>query len=119
MKDEPDYKALLIEALARLEALDMLPGDPGGPFYVRDAGDLMMAMRWISAVRTDPPSWSDYSELDPLSAVQDLAMTEAVDARASVLLDRIHAEMFRYYERVAKVAPERAAKWRPWWRTRR
>jgi hypothetical protein len=116
---EPDYKALLIEALARLEALDMLPGDPGGPFYCRDADDLAMAMRWISAVRTDPPSWSDHSELDPLSAVQDLEMTREVDERALLLLDRMRKELFHYYERVAKVSPERAAKWRPWWRTRR
>lgn len=112
-------RELLIEALARLEALDMLPGDPGGPFYVRDAGDLMMSMRWISAVRTDPPTWDD--DGDPLEAAWDWEKDEAtwklVSDRADELLKRIRRELVAYHERVKASNPTHS--WRPWWRTRR
>jgi hypothetical protein len=111
--------ALLVEALARLEALDMLPGDPGGPFYCKDADDLAMAMRWIGPMHSDPPDWE--RDDDPLEAAWDWdknpVMWQSVRDRADELLKRIRQEMFNYYGRVAKVNPERAAKWRPWWRT--
>lgn len=106
---EPDYRALLIEALARLQALDMLPGDPGGPFHVRDVNDLEMTMRWIEPVRTDPPSWGG-DEPDPLIEWADVDTSEEIDARAMALLSRLREHLTDYHRRRGD------AGWRGWWR---
>lgn len=112
-------RELLIEALARLEALDTLPGDPGGPFYCRDADDLAMTMRWIKCVRTDPPSWHD-DEHDPLDQWRDSIGDELdikIIDRAWLYVLRLREQLADYHERRRTSNPMH--EWRPWWRTRK
>lgn len=116
-----EQEALLIEALARLEALDHMVGDFGGPFHVEELEDMVHSVTWIGAMHSEPPDWerledpldanADDDGVDPLNDLWD-----DVEARAIVLRDRLRREHVAYHERAEKSHP-REKKWRPWWRT--
>jgi hypothetical protein len=104
----------VIEALARLEAIEAAIGDPGGPFHVRDVNDLMHAVTWMGSMHSDPPDW--WGDTDPLAPSDDTEeMWRAIDDRSAVLLQRFRRELVAYHERVKAHDPEHD--WRPYWRT--
>lgn len=88
---------LLIEALARLEAIDMVLGDPGGPRHPKDYWDTERLVRWVAPLHSDPPDWEH--ETDPLIEALD-AHSDAVTARSLELRRRVRAEDERYQARV-------------------
>lgn len=101
------YRALLVEALARLEALDRMMGDFGGPFHPHEIEDVVHSVQWINAVHSSPPDWEE--ESDPLASENGLEDVWAdAEDRSRVLVGRLREELVSYHGRTP---------WRPYWRT--
>lgn len=111
---DPDYKALLIEALARSEAMERMVGDFASPFYAKDVYDLGMAIQHMRYMHAEEPQWVELED-DPFYVLWDEEtindMEAAVEARTSELLARSRADIVAYHERKGD------KDWRPWWRT--
>lgn len=88
---------LLVEALARLRAIDWVLGDPGGPRHPKDYWDVERQVRWVEPLASDPPNW-DLDETPLLDREEEL--DAKVDTRARVLRQRVRDEERAYQARV-------------------
>lgn len=100
---EPNDTDLLVEALARSQALDWILGDPAGSHPNYDTA--VRQARWITAVSVYPTNWNlnqgelDDADEDPLT-VRRAALDEAVMERAILLRQRVRGEEAAYQPRV-------------------
>lgn len=92
--DDTDF---LVEALARLRAIDSILGDPGGPRHPRDYWDTERQIRWVEPLAVDPPNWD--SDDTPI-LVREEELDALVEARARELRQCVRAEEAAYQKRV-------------------
>jgi len=96
-----DDTAHLVEALARLETLDRILGDPGGFRHPKDYWEVERLQRWVTPIAQDPPNWG-IEKADPLTE-RCYELEDQVRARAQVLMAAIRREDALYKKRVSSI----------------
>jgi len=92
----------LIEALARLETLDTILGDPGGHRHPKDYWEVVRLQRWVAPLAQDPPNWGMENE-DPLTE-RSYELEGPIRDRVAILRAAIMREDLAYQERVRALA---------------
>jgi len=90
---------LLLEALARIQTMIWLLGDPGGPRHPKDYWEVERKMHWVEAFANDEQGDWDH-EFDPFEEFED-ANLEQINQRASMLLKLVKDEEIAYQKRLS------------------